>query len=394
MLGVITWQRLIQWGGNLLFTLFIMTVMLDPTNTVLGLRSKVYALLLAYNVFFFRPNFRFIPHIIVMLVAVTISYILSMLQGNGPDIDAVFSAYLAFAPLLLLLWIHHYDMVRLSLFPAMCTAIVVICIFVASSYDERIEGFIYSFMLQHDHMIMMTHRYLMGVKVFGIYYKSFVCLMFALFYYYYHFRYAERHKWLYVFPVALFTFAFFLSGTRATMLFPFFMMVVVGYQSVIRMRTAKYFFYPILVAGAICFLGIVLILAMERGEESNTIKFAHLVSYKDLFVNHPQYVFLGQGVGTRFYSVGFHRLTDITEWTYLEILRQYGLGSLLVLAVICYPLYPLWQHRNDLFSLGIMCTYVAYLFVAGTNPLIFSGIGMQCLLCAYGHVSRLPQVSH
>ncbi len=388
MPGAITWQRVRQWGGNLLFTLFILTVMLDPTNTVLGLKSKAFALVVAYNVAFFRPSFKFLPHIVIVIAAVTISYILAVLQGNSPDMDTVVDSYLAFAPLLLLLWVHHYDVVRLSLFPAICVALVVVCIFAASSYDERLEGAIYYFMKQHDHMVMMTHRYLMGVKVFGIYYKSFVCLMFALFYYYYHLRYAERHKWLYALPAALFTFAFFLSGTRATMVFPFFMMVVVGYQSVVRMRAAKYVFYPVLLIGVICFLGLVLMLAMERGEESNAIKYAHLTSYKELFVQHPLYILLGQGVGTRFYSAGFHRLTFTSEWTYLELIRQYGVFCVLILITLLYPFRMLWRFRKESFILGAMCTYSAYLLVAGTNPLLFSSTGMHVLLCFYSVASR------
>ncbi|MCD7721023.1 MAG: hypothetical protein LUI09_02215 [Prevotellaceae bacterium] len=386
-----SWSKLRQWGGNVLFTLFFLVLMLDPTGTVLSVKDKVFALLVAYNLFFFRPSFRFFPHIVIVYVAVTCSFISGQLQGNEMDMDLAFSIYKAFIPLILLLWAHHYDFVRLTLIPALITALVVCAIYWLCSYDERLEGIIYEFMKAHDDMVMMSHRYLLGVKVFGIYYKSFVTLSFALFWFYYKI-YNDRKRWyLTIFPVLIMTFAFLVSGTRATMLLPFFVMALVGYRSIGKLRRWKYAFYPALVLFALAFLVMIFVFASEKTESSNVVKYAHLTSFKDLFEQHPLYLLVGQGIGTRFYTIGFHSFTNKTEWTYLELLRQYGLFCLPILFTLLYPLRQMWRQRSDSFCFGIMGTYVAYLLVAGTNPLLISSTGMILVLCAYSFISRLDE---
>ncbi len=372
-----------QWCGNALLFLFFLVLMLDPTGTILHVKDKVFIVVVAYNVFFFRPNFRFLPHIMLVFAAVTCSFLSGLLQSNGVDMDEALAVYKAFAPLILLLWVHHYDFIRVSLFPSLITALVVITIYCFCAYDERIEGAIYMYMKSHDDTAMMSHRYLLGVKVFAIYYKSFVTLTFALFYYYYRIYNHRKHWYFTIIPVAILTFAFLASGTRATMLLPFFVLGLVGYRTIGKLRRWKYAFYPMLVVFAIAFIAMIVVLASERGEVSNSIKYGHLISYEHLFEHNPLYMLVGQGIGTRFYSQGFHRLTYTTEWTYIELIRQYGLFSILILFTLFYPLLQMWRYHKDSYCFGLMGTYVAYLLVAGTNPLLVSSTGMVVVLNAY-----------
>lgn len=387
--GFFTWNRLRYWVGCLLFTLFFLVIMIDPTDTILGMKSKAFVLLVAFNMVFSRPSFRFLPHIMAVYLAITIAYTLSVLQGNHPDFDSLVSTYLAFSPLILLLWAHHYNLLHLSLFPAMMVAVVVCLIFALSSYDESIEGAIYLFMSQHNKPVMMSNRYIMGIRIFGIYYKSFICVGLPLFWFYYTVYNGRSWKrWAALLPAIIMTFAFFVSGTRATMLLPFFTIALVSYKRFAAMRTGKYFLYPVLAGFFICFLLMVFVLASEKSEISNIVKYGHLISYKDLFDQHPQYLLLGQGPGTRFFSQGFHKLTETTEWTYIEIIRQYGLAGMLILFTILYPIFALWKYRRQGFILGVTGAYFACLAIAGTNPLLISSTGMQIVLVAYSVVCR------
>ena len=301
--GFFTWDRLRQWMGYFLFTLFFLAVMVDPTDTVFMIKSKAFVLLVGFNIVFFRPSFRFLPHIMMVYLAITIAYMFSVLQGNNPDFDNVKSTYLAFSPLLLLLWVHHYNLIKLSIFPAVVVATIVCLIFALSSYDESLEGAIYLFMSQHNKPVMMSNRYILGIKIFGIYYKSFICVGIPLFWFYY--AVYNKHswkRWLALLPAAIMTFAFLVSGTRATMLLPFFTIAMVSYKRFAAMRTGKYFLYPVLAGFFLCFLLMVLVLASEKSESSNMVKYAHLISYKDLFEQHPTYLLFGQGPGTSFFS--------------------------------------------------------------------------------------------
>lgn len=387
--GFFTWDRLRQWMGYFLFTLFFLAVMVDPTDTVFMIKSKAFVLLVGFNIVFFRPSFRFLPHIMMVYLAITIAYMFSVLQGNNPDFDNVKSTYLAFSPLLLLLWVHHYNLIKLSIFPAVVVATIVCLIFALSSYDESLEGAIYLFMSQHNKPVMMSNRYILGIKIFGIYYKSFICVGIPLFWFYY--AVYNKHswkRWLALLPAVIMTFAFLVSGTRATMLLPFFTIAMVSYKRFAAMHTGKYFLYPVLAGFFLCFLLMVLVLASEKSESSNMVKYAHLISYKDLFEQHPTYLLFGQGPGTSFFSQGFHKLTDKTEWTYIEIIRQYGMAGALILFTILYPVYALWKYRKDDYIVGVMGAYLACLAIAGTNPLLISSTGMQIVLVAYSIVCQ------
>ena len=175
------------------------------------------------------------------------------------------------------------------------------------------------------------------------------------------------------------------------MLLPFFMIALVSYKRFATMRTGKYFLYPVLAGFFICFLLMVFVLASEKTEASNIIKYAHLISYKDLFDQHPIFLIIGQGPGTSFFSQGFHKLTDVTEWTYIEIIRQYGLASILIFFTILYPTYALWKYRKSGYVMGIIGAYIACLAIAGTNPLLISSTGMQIVSVAYSIIIRAYQ---
>ena len=243
-------------------------------------------------------------------------------------------------------------------------------------------------------MVMMSKRYILGFEIFGMYLKSFIDLIVGLFVIYYQ-TFNSRGKMQrvgYILLFVLFTVAFFMSGTRSTMLLPFFMLGVVLFDRVTQTRRLKYFLYPALTIFAIAFLMLVLMLASEQGEKSNTIKFAHLTSYAQLFADNPLYLLWGQGPGTWFYSSGFGAMTDETEWTYMELLRNYGLLCIPMLYVYVLPLFRLWPHiRTNNFTFGIFCTYFCYLVIAGTNPLLMSSTGIIMVLMAYSYTEVVKQ---
>ena len=133
-------------------------------------------------------------------------------------------------------------------------------------------------------------------------------------------------------------------------------------------------------------------LLMEEDEPSNLVKYAHLASYKELFNENPLYLLLGQGPATEFYSIGFRKMTLKTEWTYLELLRNYGMLCLPILYVILRPLFELIKLSFKYDSaLTIAAAYIIYLVIAGTNPLLLSSTGMLVILSAYSFLEHLKK---
>ena len=152
----------------------------------------------------------------------------------------------------------------------------------------------------------------------------------------------------------------------------------------------RYMIYPGVLIFCILFFVLLAVLLMESDEPSNMIKYAHLVSYKELFTENPEYLLFGQGPGTEFYTKGFRMMTMKTEWTYLELLRNYGLFCLPLLYVIMLPLFKLLllarQHES---ALAMASAYFIYLITAGTNPLLLSSTGMLVVLSGYSYVDNL-----
>ena len=374
--------------GNLLFSLLIWVIILDPTNSVLHIKDLAFLLLVGFCVITYKPDREYFIHLLLLIAPITLSYIIAEMQQSVVDYDILQARYKSLVPLVLLLWIRHFDIVRLMIIPTCAGALFIVILYAFACSSELVEYAMYLYFKDHLEMVMMSKRHILGFEIFGMYLKSFIDLIVGLFVIYYRTfnSQGKMQRVGYILLFALFTIAFFMSGTRSTMLLPFFMLGVVLFNRVTRTRRLKYFLYPALTIFAIAFIMLVLMLASEQGEKSNTIKFAHLTSYAQLFADNPRYLLWGQGPGTWFYSSGFGAMTDETEWTYMELLRNYGLLCLPMLYVYVLPLFRLWPHiRTNNFTFGIFCTYFCYLLIAGTNPLLMSSTGIIMVLMAYSY---------
>ena len=156
----------------------------------------------------------------------------------------------------------------------------------------------------------------------------------------------------------------------------------------------RYVIYPSVFLFSVVFFVLLAMLLLEENEASNMVKYAHLTSYKNLFNEHPEYLLLGQGPGTEFYSLGFREMTVKTEWTYLELIRNYGIMCLPILYVILKPLYDLFALSvKQESTIAVALAYMIYLVIAGTNPLLLSSTGMFVLLSAYSYVACIKNKS-
>ena len=381
-----------QKVGNVLFTLLILVIMIDPPNTVLHMKDLVFVVVVGYNIAFFKPNWHYLPHIFIVVGCMMLSYVLSEMQMNAMDYDVMFGVLKSVAPLILLLWVGHYDLIKLAILPTLIACLIQLALFVMAIGNDTFQYAAFLFLKAHNFPLMMTHRAYFGVTLFMVYYKSQTSFMFATFlcYYWLFKKDTSRGKrFLLLIAVTILTASFCISGTRSTMLVPFVLMGVAFYCRIKRTRYARYAFYPLLGVLVACFLLVVFLLASDTGETSNMQKYAHLPSYVTHFANHPEYLFIGQGAGTTFYSLGTQCMVTESEWTYIEVFRRYGLLCLPILCVIFGPLKQLILNREDDVAFGILWVYIAYLFVAGTNPLLFSSTGMIMVLMAYCFVEKL-----
>ena len=379
-------RHLIQLIGNFLYVVLIFAIVFDPTNSVFHLKNVVFILLVGFNCLFYKPDLSYLPHILLVYFVVIICHVFSVMQGSIIDQEFLMGIIKGFSPLFLLLWIPYYNVIKLSKNVIVACSILITCMYLVVISDDTLQLAIYYFVKEHDDMIMMTHRNFLGLEIFGMYYKSIISFIFIVYYYYYEMFNDKQHRIRTLICWSFITFSFLISGTRATMLLPFFMFGLVMYRNILSKQKLKYVFFPVLALFVLLMVLVVFMLATQKGEASNAIKYAHLVSYQNLFETHPEYMIFGQGPGAVFYSEGFQKWACQTEWTYLELFRNYGLLSIGILAILLLPLFKLIHYRKNEIAAGFLVAYIFYLAIAGTNPLLISSTGMIVLLMAYSFV--------
>jgi hypothetical protein len=378
--------------GNVLFFLLIFVIMLDPTNTVLHKKDIIFVIVVFYNICFFKPDWSKLPLILAMFCAVAVPWIFSIILGVRIEDEDVIAVFKSISPTILLLWCNKYNLVSLSRGPVILCSLVVMVLYLVIMSIPDLEGVIYAFFIDKDEPILMSRRTILGVQIFGMYLKSIVSFLFVLTYYFYVNFTKGTRKFTTVLFLIIILFAFFVSGTRSTMIVPIFIFLVVGFKSFYKMKYAKYILYPLIIIIGITFIVGLYVMASEKDEYSNAIKYAHIGSYIELFCEHPIYLFTGEGPGSTFYSEGFGKVVKTTEWTYIELVRYFGVFSLIIIGVFYKPLVSLWKYsKSNDFVKCMFWAYLAYLLIAGTNPLMLSSTGMIMLLMAYSYVSSLDE---
>lgn len=379
-------SKLVSNAGSILMGLFIFIVMIDPTNTMLHKKDIVFILVVVFNLIAYRPNVSKIPYIIILFCGVAIPWLMSQMRMNAYDESEVLGAFKSISPIILLLWIDRYDMVKIARPPVIFCCILSIIIYTIIASDTAYERGFWLFMQQYDYPVNISRRYILGFEILGFYLKS--CVSFLMVFAYYMLIVIGRIK-LNLLSVLSLTviFAYFLiSGTRSTMLVPFFLFIIIATKVYKGTKYYKYIIYPIIALLALSFFFTLIAMATETGEYSNEVKYGHIGSYVELFEGNPMYLLLGQGPGTGFYSEGFGEFVYKTEWSYLELIRCYGVFALLIIYVFVRPLYAFWKARNqDYLTYCMFWSYLAYLVIAGTNPLLLSSTGMITLLMAYSY---------
>ncbi len=380
-------EGLRQYVGNGLFMLLIFLFVADPTNTVFGLKMVAFALLVGYNLLFFRAEWAQLRYFALCLVAVLFSWLFATLRGEIIAGDEVKAVLTALAPMVLLPWIYRYNVLRLSVVPVCAVVCIVLFLYWLVIFVPRMEGVIYLYMCEHDHTIMLSRRAFLGFSLFGMYCKSTVAFLPVFAWVLYRLYTPSLRNAKVVACVLLFVHLFLISGTRSTIVLPVFLAVVIFFLFYRNKRYLNYIMYPSALIAFVAFLFLLAMLLMEVGEHSNMVKYAHLQSYKELFADNPLFLLVGQGPGTAFYTAGFQKMSLKTEWSYVELVRNFGLFSLFILYAFLRPLASLLRLslKNDE-ALVVAITYIVYLVIAGTNPLLLSSTGMLVLLTMFGYV--------
>jgi hypothetical protein len=122
-------------------------------------------------------------------------------------------------------------------------------------------------------------------------------------------------------------------------------------------------------------------------ETANSIKLALVHDYMDLF-SDPVTLLFGQGLGAYRYWSASNVYFYISELTYLEMIRNFGLfGAIAMMALLLFPVAYAFFNTASRRERALAMAYFLYLLMAVSNPLLFSSSGMLILVALIANIA-------
>lgn len=169
--------------------------------------------------------------------------------------------------------------------------------------------------------------------------------------------------------------ALLLSGTRANQVAA---VVLVAWYVGRRSRLALAVAATAVTAVGVWFLPTLTAPSGVPGTSSNRVKLAYLDEYTVMF-DDPWSLLFGHGLGSCVLRFDSGTCLTVTELTYLDLVRVFGvIGALAYAALLALPLLGNAWGRRPYLTLGLGL----YLVVAAVNPYLFSTNGMVVLTLA------------
>ena len=247
--------------------------------------------------------------------------------------------------------------------------VIIILFLVALFAPPQLYGAVVLFGRQTD-LFLLGERVYAGVRFPGMYYVTAPLLVFALAYYMERSSRKLDKGTLYLILVS--AAGLFLSGTRNTIL----MSLLIPAYYFLRHRSGRVVLA--LALPVVIYVGASVLQAMfDPKDVSTSVKIGYLADYSTI-LSEPKNLLLGHGLGTRFFSSARGEVVSITELSYFEIVRTYGVfvGIAFFLYLI-YPLLLLIRSRNSMYY--CLIGYAAYLTENYSNPYMLSSNGMLVL---------------
>ncbi len=122
----------------------------------------------------------------------------------------------------------------------------------------------------------------------------------------------------------------------------------------------------------------------SSGEQSNSIKIGHLISFFDV-IDWEMLIF-GEGLGAYFFTEGYGEIVSQTEITWMDSIRFVGLPLSIVLFLVL--LFPVRTIPLDSVSTSSRLIMILYLIMSMSNPVLFNSFGFLVVLWYWSIVLR------
>lgn len=374
---------------NKFFILFLFVlvfdVVFDPANKIFGAKSVLFFIVLLLGVLFVfdkKCDFRIFLFVVFFNLISIYGLIIGLCANNhtGYDINAALSlsSSFVFFSLILVLYNYNKEFNWILIFVISLLSVFIIFLMVLLTLREEsgtsalIDYFNYTV-----ESAKITYRKFGFLELPMVYYKTAPLILVGI---------SALNKSQYTIKIksfinVLFFTAMMFSGTRANILMGIFVFSVLIYANADKSTRVTF-----LILGGILLFNVIPFLLtsfFSSLEPSNVEKMGHIFSYLKLF-SSDGYLFVGDGFGGMFYSIGSGELSTNTELVYFDMVRWFGLiPAMIVFLFLLYPLFIFVKNRDAVTS----SCYIGYMIISGTNPLLMSSTGMLAMV--YFFISTL-----
>lgn len=359
--------------------------MIDPMNNIMGLKVPLFLLYIISLSLCYKPDYKYLPILMSLSILQVVSYCSGLLDGRVFNNNMTIQYFMFFLLFIILLWRKYIDIWGPIVLSSVIVSIITIVGFIAMTAFPNLFEAIYAWSGTYDYVIIIAKRTFLGIEFNQIFYKSIPVVILPAAYYTNKFVYERDNKIKNFFFVCLFLFSLFCSGNRGLMGALFFVVFFISYNKVSKMKV----FVPIMVLLFIVAIYILFLAITDTAEASADIKKGHLLSYFDYFSEKWYLLLFGSGAGSLFYTQDYG-MTGITEMTYFELIRMYGIIGLFY--IMYFFIIPLLNYKSKAIMVynwkPLSISYIIYLLISGSNPYLISSSGFICALLMFTIISN------
>lgn len=385
---------------NIVIGLLFVDIMIDPTNLIFHSKYVLFGLLFLIwlvKIARTKSKIEIAPPLFIVLAfigvfmpfyALSVGIINGVITNSEIETFAYFNSFFFFL-LLLVIVNENIELTKYINYSSLIVVALTLGLYFVLLLNPKFFIDVYHYIVLEKGAVVYALRNYGDFTLLMMFYKTSPVLVFPLSYYLYRLFINTEKRRLIPDSIVLFLFivTLFLSGSRANVLA--LLVIILFYFGFYVFKKSKKGF---VLASILTLIILILVLPaffgllLNQHETSNVVKFGHYSSYLDFFESHKIMAIFGQGIGGSFFSTGMNMVSNVSELTYLEIIRIWGFPVTLVFfGTLIMPL--ILEIRSG--NIGpVFIAYIAYLFIAGTNPLLLSSTGMIVLVYVFSETYK------
>ncbi len=375
---------------NILVNLFYVIAIVDAANIFTGVKSKLFilVLLILFLTSKTRLYFKYFKMFCVVIAISIFCFICGRLYGYDYDIQFFSQYLLGFSMLLLLIWQKYYDVESGMWIASYILAYGVIAAYFACFINPAYSSIVLSLASNKEgtDIIYISQRSFLGYDFSGVFYTPLMFVVIPCSISIYRLFYFKGEKLKNLYMALLFTTALFCGGNRACLMcIAILWMLIGGYSFLIRHKFLLHVMLPIMLA-----LIIILFETFNSEDElSNRVKSLHIITYERILKENPLVYLTGMGAGSLVYTLGFEKKVPLMEWTYLELVRMFGIFSLYIIYIYYKPVLFLYRNKQFFkYGLPVAAGCFVYMVSSYANPYLINSTGFCVLIYLYSYIEK------